>query len=152
LEERAEHEQREEPDAYQDEAKAGHASALLASSVSEMLTCQVEEHTDVSVFESVVDHAARSAGADDSGGTQQSQRLGDGRLGRVDRGCQIAHAELAGLEQGVQDAYARTVSEETEEARQALELWFGRKLLPRGLDALGIDHTDGAAVEGNDFR
>ena len=69
----------------------------------------------MSVVEAVVHHATRAARLDDAGRAQQAQRVGDVGLGRVGRGREIADAEFAGLEKGVEQARAGDVAEEPEE-------------------------------------
>ena len=99
------------------------------------------------VVQAVMHHPALPPGFHDSGRSQQSQRMGDICLGRPGGGGEIADAEFARLEQGVEMPGAGGISEQAEEFREVGEFVFGKELCFRGCDALSIDNPGGTAIE-----
>ena len=75
--------------------------------VTQVLGGDVEQQPHVGVVERVVDHPAAAPVAHDARRPQQPQGVRHRRLGHVDDGRDVAHAQLAGLAEGVQDLDAR---------------------------------------------
>ena len=81
-----------------------------------MLAGEVQEHANVRVVEAVVHHPTGAACLHDAGCSKQAEGVGDVRLGRTGGCGEVADAELAGLEEGVEQARPRGVAEQTKEA------------------------------------
>ena len=102
------------------------------------------------VGEAVVDVAALAPSGDDTRGAEQPEGLGDGRLGGTGRGGEVADAELAGLEEGIEQSGAGRVAEQLEDAGDAGELVDARGVVGGEGDLLGVHAGGGAPVESGD--
>lgn len=103
------------------------------------------------VREPVEDLPALSSGGDDTGSTQLAQGLRDGCLERVGGRGEIADAELAGLEEGVEQAGARGVSEELEEPGGSTEGLLGQGGCSRPSHQVRLDVARPAGAKDGPF-
>lgn len=111
--------------------------------MADMVGREIEQQPDMRVSESVVDAATISPCAHHIGSTEQPQRLADHVLGDPGKTGQITHAQLAGLQQRMQDGQPSGITEQPEqfrslnvrlaarEAMSQLVQWCGRLVAMR---------------------
>lgn len=120
--------------------------------MSDVLKANIEEQTDVRVVERVVDIPPLLAVPDKPARAKEPQVVADGGLREASDCREIADTELAGLEQGRDEAYAPRIRQDPEGLGEILkDSRFGQPLESRS-HAFGIDALDFASVEGNHSR
>src|SRR4051794_51978 len=85
------------------------------SAVAEVLTAEVEQHLDVNIGETVIDHPPCSPAGHDARGPQQPERVRHGGVADLDRLGQVVDAELSCFEQGVEQLGPCRVAKQPEQ-------------------------------------
>ena len=100
------------------------------------------------VVRPVVDLSAVPPLTDEVEVAEDAHVVGDGRLTHPDRGRELVHAELAGLDESLpRGRHAGRIAQHLEEVGDLAGLARLQQPLSDGADALGVDHDDVATVE-----
>ena len=86
--------------------------------MSQVLPGQVEQHSDMAIIEPIEDVAAITSIANNPSAAEQTHRLRHFRIGGLHHLGDIAHAQLASLQQGEQDPYPSGIAKQPEHLRQ----------------------------------
>ena len=107
----------------------------------------VGEHVaDVLVREAVVHDPPGLAPAHDAPIAQEPQLVRERRVAATQEQGEIAHAQLVGQGEGVQQPGAGRIGEQLEDRRQVLGLGSGNDIAQEGRDVLRVEALDLAAV------
>ena len=79
-----------------------------------VLTAEIEQHPHMRIGETVIHHPPVPSVFDNPGSAQQAQGLGYRRLRDLHRGREVAHAQLTGLAQRVENPHPPRVTEQPE--------------------------------------
>ena len=131
------------PSAHVDTNAASGGGAFVA----DVLAGQVQHHPHVRVREPVIHQPPLPAPGHDPGGAQHPQRLRHRGLLGVGGSGQVAHAQLARLQQRVQQPRAGRVAQQLEHPRRADQLSLRQGGVTDQLDLLRVHTRDRARVQ-----
>ena len=115
--------------------------------MADVLAGHVQQHPHVGVGEPVEHQPALAAAGHDPRGAQQPQRLRHRRLLGVRGRGEVAHAQLTGLQQRVQQPGPGRVAEQLEQARGASQVGVGKRRVADLLNPLRVHARHRTAVQ-----